>query len=129
LKALCMTKTQFVVLVFRLFALYLVFSLISSVGTFYQIIVRSQGATGWLATAIGICIFLAAISLLWIKSEWLMQKVFAIPSLSDDIKLVPDEPFTQGQIEGVSEKLPEVIEIQDYYEAPLYKRKHRDSCF
>gem|GEM_PF-7089021 len=116
-----MTKRQFVVLVFRLFALYLVFSLISSVGTFYQIIVRSQGATGWLATAIGICIFLAAISLLWIKSEWLMQKVFAIPSLSDDIKLVPDEPFTQGQIEGVSEKLPEVIEIQDYYEAPLTK--------
>ncbi len=76
---------------------------------------------GFLATAIVICISLAAISLLWIKSEWLMQKVFAIPSLSDDIKLVPEEPFNQDQVEGLSEKLPDVIEIQDYYETPLTK--------
>lgn len=116
-----MTKRQFVVLAFRLFALYLVFSLISNVSTFYQIILRSQGTIGYLAIAIAICIFLAAISLLWTKSEWLMQKVFAIPSLSDDIKLVPEEPFNQDQVEGVSEKLPDVIEIQDYYETPLSK--------
>ncbi len=116
-----MTKRQFVVLVFRLFALYLAFNLITSLGTIYQAVSKMPGALSFSAGAFTICIMLFAIALLWRKSEWLMFKVFAIPSLYDDVRLVKDEPFIEGQVEGVSEKLPDVIEIQDYYETPISK--------
>jgi uncharacterized membrane protein len=117
-----MTKRQFVVLAFRLFALYLVFNVITNLGYFLSMLQFEHGFAGAaLTAAFGIAILLFALSLLWRKSEWLMQKIFAIPSLSDDVLLVEDKPFREGQVEGVSEHIPGVIEMQDYYETPVTK--------
>ncbi len=81
-----------------------------------------SGFVGALTAAFGIAVLLYALSLLWRKSEWLMQKIFAIPALSDDVGLVEDKPFREGQVEGVSEHIPGAIEkMQDYYETPLSK--------
>jgi hypothetical protein len=118
-----MTKRQFVVLAFRLFALYLVFNLVSNLGYIFSI--KSGLGAGvlnyYLIPGVAIFASLAFISLLWLKSEWLMQKIFAILVLSDDAKIVDDESNSEGQVERASENIPEIIGIQDYYETPLTK--------
>ncbi|HEX5316057.1 MAG TPA: hypothetical protein VFX22_05345 [Candidatus Kapabacteria bacterium] len=97
-----MTKRQFVVLAFRLFALYFAFSLITNLGYFFQMLqLQSEFVGGALTAAFGVAILLFALSLLWRKSEWLMQRVFAIPLLSDDVLLVGAKPFQEEQVEGV----------------------------
>jgi hypothetical protein len=117
-----MTKRQFVVLVFRLFALYLILNLLTTLPYIFNLPhLPGEGLAHFLLAGFTIFIAFALISLLWRNSEWLMQKVFAIPALADDIKLVEEESVTEGQVEGLSERLPDVIEIQDYYETPLTK--------
>jgi len=117
-----MTKRQFVVLAFRLFALYLVFNLITNLGYFLSMLQFERGFAGAaLTAAFGIAILLFALSFLWRKSEWLMQKVFAIPALSDEILLAKDVPYPDEPKDSASKSIPEAIEMQDYYETPLSK--------
>src|SRR5271169_5650375 len=115
-----MTKRQFVVLAFRLFALYLVFNLLTSLGYFFgsfRLIGFGGGVSDILAPTFALCIILFLISLLWRKSEWVMQKVFAIPILSDEIPNPPQEVTNQSPNEGAQgisenehtiEEIPEV---------------------
>jgi hypothetical protein len=119
-----MTKRQFVILAFRLFALYLVFNLLSNLSSILNpAFIPRGGITNFLIAGFAIFIALTFISLLWRKSEWLMQKVFAIPVLSDvvpqeDHEVTQREPrevaegFTEGHIEEASG-------MMDYYETPI----------
>jgi hypothetical protein len=119
-----MTKRQFVVLAFRLFALYLLFNLVSQLGYLVDglsMVLLDGGSMGtmYLAAAVSICISLSVIALLWRKSEWLMQKIFAIPALSDKtIEVVPELDST-NEAEDTTEKPANSFEIMDYYETPI----------
>ncbi len=119
-----MTKRQFVVLAFRLFALYLVFNLLSGLATIFKI-ASSPGAGITLYLVVGFAIFiaLALITLLWRKSEWLMQKIFAIPALSDvmpengqDVAQEPHNESTKGLAQSLDAETPAMM---DYYETPI----------
>ncbi|MFI5201125.1 MAG: hypothetical protein ACHQNE_01900 [Candidatus Kapaibacterium sp.] len=119
-----MTKRQFVVLVFRLFALYLLLNLISNLAY----ILRSSempggGIANFLIGGFAIFIALAFISLLWKKSEWLMLKVFAIPALSEEPLAEGMENFQTMPTEATERvEAPyqeENSELMDYYETPL----------
>jgi hypothetical protein len=119
-----MTKRQFVVLAFRLFALYLLFNLISELGYLingFSITLTSGGSLGtmYLATAVSICISLAVISFFWRKSEWLMEKIFAIPALSDKTMEVAPELELTDDAEDITERPANSFEIMDYYETPI----------
>jgi hypothetical protein len=117
-----MTKRQFVVIAFRLFALYLGFVLISSIGFLFNSL-RFPGFNGGiseiLAPSFAICITLFLISLLWRKSEWLMQKVFAIPILSD--QTLDADPDVQKTEAHENDRNPdnEAPLMMDYYETPI----------
>ncbi len=118
-----MTKRQFVVLVFRLFALYLLFNIITSLGTLFQTASKVPGIAGFWVSAFMICVMVFAISLLWRKSEWLMQKVFAIPVLSDALRdngqgvtQTLSSESAEVATQRLDEEAPEMI---DYYETPI----------
>jgi hypothetical protein len=121
-----MTKRQFVVLAFRLFALYLLFNLITSIGSFFNSMTgaRSGGSSSgiWVG-GFAICIILWLISLLWRKSEWLMQKVFAIPVLSDitpqEVDVVVQKRSDEASMVEAQNNSNEVPEETDYFEAPI----------
>ncbi|HET6400768.1 MAG TPA: hypothetical protein VFH95_05145 [Candidatus Kapabacteria bacterium] len=115
-----MTKRQFVVLAFRLFALYLVFNVITNLGYFLSMLQFEHDFAGAaLTAAFGIAILLFALSLLWRKSEWLMEKVFAIPALSNDPE--PESEDTGSVHDSTNsgaKSLMDRAEV-DYYETPL----------
>jgi hypothetical protein len=112
-----MTKRQFVVLVFRLFALFLLFHAITNFANLLRMTtLPGEETTGWLLAGFALFFWLLVISVLWRKSEWLMEKVFAIPSLSDNTLLV--KPAIEDAPRSSSET-PEVFEVQDYYETPV----------
>ena len=120
-----MTKRQFVVIAFRLFALYLLFNLISNVGyLFNSTLFHESRTTSIIISSFATCAALFLISLLWRKSDWLMQKVFAIPILSDVtpendiIKNEPSQKLNEVAINNESDIIEEPI-IMDYYETPI----------
>lgn len=103
-----MTKRQLVVLVFRLFALYFSFNFIESLASYIS--ASKIGGEGLFVTLFVLAAVLFFVSLLWRKSEWLMQKIFAVPSLQDQ----PTAPQSDSAMDSSSE-----IEIIDYYETPV----------
>jgi hypothetical protein len=117
-----MTKRQFVVLAFRLFALYLLFNLLSGLATIFKIASSpGAGVTLYLVAGFAIFIALAFITLLWRKSEWLMQKVFAIPILSDAMLEggVAGTHVQSQEVTVVQTHIQEAPEMMDYYETPI----------
>jgi hypothetical protein len=114
-----MTKRQFVVLVFRLFALYLLSNAIQNVAFVLKMVTAlNEGISGILFALFSLFVVLFIISLIWRKSEWLMEKIFAVPALSDtmiEVKVVEEEQNvpTVGSIGS------ETFEVQDYYETPI----------
>ncbi len=114
-----MTKRQFVVLAFRLFALYLFVNLVPHI----DLMASGSGRRVTITEMITICNYLYFMYLLWMKGEWLMEKVFAIPVLSDVDKEETQE-VDSLQLQMTSEIVPrspdnEVSEVMDYYEAPI----------
>ncbi len=103
-----MTKRQFTVLAFRLFALYFSFNFIERLGSFISAS-RMEGSTGLILSLFVFAAVLFFVSLLWRKSEWLMKKIFAVPSLQDK---APE--ISEGEV-TVETK----VEIIEYYETPL----------
>jgi hypothetical protein len=116
-----MTKRQFVVLVFRLFALYLLFNFITNLGYLIGFVSQSNDFELYLTPAFTIFATLALISFLWRRSEWLMEKIFAIPALSDKTIIVEPLPSSTDDVEKISEDSPKSFEIMDYYETPISK--------
>jgi hypothetical protein len=113
-----MTKRQFVVLAFRLFSVYLLFSILSQLGYFINgltLVILNGGSLGtmYLAAAVSICFSLAVITFLWRKTEWLMERIFAIPSLAN-----LESPKNPDQVEHSVNNLVG-LEKPDYYETPV----------
>lgn len=116
--AICvMTKRQFVVLAFRLFAIYLLFNLIANIG---YILSWTQtrslyGANQTLAILSAVITFLIAftiIYLIWRKSEWIMSRIFSTPVLSADAS---EEKIDDGRARNdLHSNL-----LSNYYEAPV----------
>jgi hypothetical protein len=114
-----MTKRQFVVLAFRLFALYLIINLVPHIDT----MASGSGRRVTITEVVTICNYLYFIYLLWMKGEWLMEKVFAIPVLSD-VSTEETQEADPMQPQMTAEIVPrnpddEAPEIMDYYEAPI----------
>lgn len=93
-----MTKRQFVVLAFRLYALYLVFNLLTSIGS-YMSVIRFDRAVGganlveWIGlVGLSILGFLFVIWLFWAKSEWLMERILAVPVLQETPEIEIEDP-------------------------------------
>jgi hypothetical protein len=84
-----MTKRQFVVIAFRLFALYLGFTVVTNLGNILSLYLRSIAferipeSLAYFATGFTILGALAVIALLWRRSEWIMEKIFRTASLTD----------------------------------------------
>ena len=102
----------------------MVFNLLSGLATIFKI-ASSPGAgiTLYLVAGFAIFIALAFITLLWRKSEWLMQKIFAIPALSDvmpengqDVAQELHNESTDGIVHSLDTETPAMM---DYYETPI----------
>ncbi len=124
-----MTKRQFVVLAFRLFALYLLINFISNFGYLIGFASHSDDITPYLTTLFTIFATLTLITFLWRRSEWLMEKVFAIPALSDKTITVELLPGSTDDVENISEDSPMSFEIMDYYETPISKESIESIAF
>ena len=121
-----MTKRQFVVLVFRLFALYLLFTLIPQIGFYINNFItygtRGFSTTIYIEAAVGIGIDLAILTLLWNGSEWLMQKIFATPVLSDNQTVIEKELPITSQSEDAKKYSVNVETTRAYYDSELSRK-------
>jgi len=114
-----MTKRQFVVLVFRLFALYLLSNAIQNLAFVLRTVMTlNGGVTGVLLALFSLFVVLFVISLIWRKSEWLMEKIFAVPALSDKVMEVKVVEGDQDELADSPLGI-ETFEVQDYYETPI----------
>ncbi len=81
-----MTKRQFTVLVFRLFAVFLSLQLLSTIGEFIRTFGSLIGMSWFFISGLLLNVVLPGwvIWLLWSRAEWLMQRIFSSPSLESD---------------------------------------------
>lgn len=117
-----MTKRQFVVLAFRLFALFLAFNVVTNIG--YILSMARDPFTSVIsriaAVGFALSVSLLLIWLLWKRSEWLMEKVFAIPALSDSESEAAEHDRSDAGV-GPGQNFEGETRERDYYETPLSK--------
>src|ERR1051325_11057496 len=84
-----MSKRQFFVIAFRVIAIYLFLSLIGNLSSYLVTVRRTayldSTTTIFAIGVVGLSIvgFLFVVWLLWKKSEWLMERILAVPILQD----------------------------------------------
>jgi hypothetical protein len=121
-----MTKRQFVVLAFRLFALYLLFSLISPLVFFTIHLIENLSNGGhfdelYIEAVLSLALELVLIVFLWIKGDWLMKRIFATPALTDTAASVEKNTGMTAQIEADSEEVCATSKIKNNFNYPISK--------
>jgi hypothetical protein len=110
-----MTKRQFVVIAFRVIAVYLFLNFITNLSSFLRTIRTSllvdDTSSVFIIGVVGLSIVAALFVfwLLWHKSQWMMERILAVPVLQD-------EPLTEVETKLNNAEQPIAY---DPYDSPL----------